>query len=142
MIAVFQLLLGYSVTSDVRGQVMPFLFGSGKNDTSALLDVLMKLLGDDTVAAPPGFLVGRPYGGHPTDLAELRGRRVIVCSEVKPGDKFDESRVILLIGGDRIKARRMRQDFSTSNPLTYSGSWGTTAPRSAPADSPSGAVCG
>jgi putative DNA primase/helicase len=116
MIAYLQLLLGYSVTGDVGGQVLPFLFGSGKNGKSVLLDVLMKLLGDYADAAPPGFLMARPYEGHPTDLAELHGRRVIVCSEVKPGDKFDEGRVKLLTGGDRIKARRMRQDFFGFNP--------------------------
>ncbi|MEU6987267.1 phage/plasmid primase, P4 family [Streptomyces sp. NPDC046324] len=110
------LLLGYSITGDVGGQVMPFLFGSGKNGKSVLLDVLMKLLGDYADAAPPGFLMARPYEGHPTDLAELHGRRVFVCSEVKPGDKFDEARVKLLTGGDRIKARRMRQDFFSFAP--------------------------
>ncbi|MGW7417680.1 DNA primase family protein [Streptomyces sp. NPDC054863] len=116
MIDFLHLLLGYSVTGDVGGQVMPFLFGSGKNGKSVLLDVLMKLLGDYADAAPPGFLMSRPYEGHPTDLAELHGRRVIVCSEVKPGDKFDEARVKLLTGGDRIKARRMRQDFFSFEP--------------------------
>jgi putative DNA primase/helicase len=116
VISYLQLLLGYSVTGDVGGQVLPFLFGSGKNGKSVLLDVLMKLLGDYADAAPPGFLMARPYEGHPTDLAELHGRRVIVCSEVKPGDKFDEARVKLLTGGDRIKARRMRQDFFSFTP--------------------------
>ncbi|MFJ3497767.1 phage/plasmid primase, P4 family [Streptomyces sp. NPDC086091] len=116
MIGYLQLLLGYSVTGDVGAQILPFLFGSGKNGKSVLLDVLMKLLGDYADAAPPGFLMARPYEGHPTDLAELHGRRVIVCSEVKPGDKFDEARVKLLTGGDRIKARRMRQDFFSFEP--------------------------
>ncbi|MGW2591803.1 DNA primase family protein [Streptomyces sp. NPDC001515] len=111
-----QLLLGYSITGDVGGQVMPFLFGAGKNGKSVLLDVLMKLLGDYADAAPPGFLMARPYEGHPTDLAELHGRRVVVCNEVRPGDKFDEARVKLLTGGDRIKARRMRQDFFSFQP--------------------------
>ncbi|NHI12009.1 P4 family phage/plasmid primase [Streptomyces sp. KO7888] len=116
VIAYLQLLLGYSITGDVGGQILPFLFGSGKNGKSVLLDVLMKLLGDYADAAPPGFLMARPYEGHPTDLAELHGRRVIVCSEVKHGDKFDEARVKLLTGGDRIKARRMRQDFFSFQP--------------------------
>ncbi|MFD9053474.1 DNA primase family protein [Streptomyces zaomyceticus] len=116
MIRFLHLLLGYSITGDVGGQVMPFLFGAGKNGKSVLLDVLMKLLGDYADAAPPGFLMARPFEGHPTDLAELHGRRVIVCSEVKPGDKFDEARVKLLTGGDRIKARRMRQDFFSFAP--------------------------
>lgn len=116
MIDFLHLLLGYSVTGDVGAQVLPFLFGSGKNGKSVLLDVLIKLLGDYADAAPPGFLMARPFEGHPTDLAELHGRRVIVCSEVKPGDKFDEARVKLLTGGDRIKARRMRQDFFSFTP--------------------------
>ncbi|MFE6946613.1 DNA primase family protein [Streptomyces chartreusis] len=116
MINFLHLLLGYSLTGDVGAQVLPFLFGSGKNGKSVLLDVLIKLLGDYADAAPPGFLMARPFEGHPTDLAELHGRRVIVCSEVKPGDKFDEARVKLLTGGDRIKARRMRQDFFSFEP--------------------------
>ncbi|MER6316622.1 phage/plasmid primase, P4 family [Streptomyces sp. NPDC001581] len=116
MIDFLHLMLGYSITGDVGAQVMPFLFGAGKNGKSVLLDVLMKLLGDYADAAPPGFLMARTFDGHPTELAELHGRRVIVCSEVKPGDKFDEARVKLLTGGDRIKARRMRQDFFSFAP--------------------------
>lgn len=34
-----------------------------------------------------------------------------MCGEVEPGERFDEVRVKLLVGGDRITARRMRQDF-------------------------------
>ncbi|MGW4808092.1 DNA primase family protein [Kitasatospora sp. NPDC004272] len=116
MAGFLQLLLGYSITGDVGAQVMPFLFGSGKNGKSVLLDVLMKLLGDYADAAPPGFLMARPFEGHPTDLAELHGRRVVVCAEVKPDDRFDEARVKMLTGGDRIKARRMRQDFFSFTP--------------------------
>ncbi|MET7694924.1 phage/plasmid primase, P4 family [Streptomyces sp. NPDC005483] len=110
MIDYLHLLLGYSITGDVGAQILPFLWGTGKNGKSVLLDVMMKLLGDYADAAPPGFLMAKPFEGHPTDLAELHGRRVYVCSEIKPGDKFDEARVKLLTGGDRIKARRMRQD--------------------------------
>ncbi|MFJ9041456.1 phage/plasmid primase, P4 family [Streptomyces sp. NPDC102406] len=116
MIGFLHLLLGYSITGDVGAQVMPFLFGSGKNGKSVLLDVVMRLVGDYADAAPPGFLMARPFEGHPTDLAELHGRRVIVCSEVKPGDRFDEARIKHLTGGDRIKARRMRQDFFSFQP--------------------------
>ncbi|MET8753212.1 phage/plasmid primase, P4 family [Streptomyces sp. NPDC004667] len=116
MIDFLQLLLGYSITGDVGAQVMPFLYGLGKNGKSVLLDVLVKLLGDYADAAPPGFLMAKPFEGHPTELAELLGRRVIVCSELKPGDRFDEARVKLLTGGDRIKARRMRQDFFSITP--------------------------
>ncbi|MFI7097015.1 DNA primase family protein [Streptomyces lydicus] len=111
MIHYLHLLLGYSITGDVGAQILAFLYGMGKNGKSVLLDVIVKLLGDYADAAPPGFLMAKQFEGHPTDLAELHGRRVIVCSELKAGDRFDESRVKLLTGGDIIKARRMRQDF-------------------------------
>ncbi|MFJ9908351.1 phage/plasmid primase, P4 family [Streptomyces sp. NPDC101152] len=110
MIDYLHLLLGYSITGDVGAQILPFLYGIGSNGKSVLLDVMMKLLGDYADAAPPGFLMAKPFEGHPTDLAELHGRRIYVCSEISPGDKFDEARVKLLTGGDRIKARCMRQD--------------------------------
>ncbi|MFC8453093.1 phage/plasmid primase, P4 family [Kitasatospora sp. NPDC057223] len=110
------LLLGYSISGDVGAQVMPFLYGQGKNGKSVLLDVMLQLLGDYADAAPPGFLMAKAFDGHPTDLAELHGRRIIVCSELKPGDRFDEARVKLLTGGDKIKARRMRQDFFSFAP--------------------------
>jgi putative DNA primase/helicase len=81
--------------------------------------VMLQLLGDYADAAPPGFLMAKAFDGHPTDLAELHGRRIVVCSELKPGDRFDEARVKLLTGGDRIKARRMRQDFFSFNPTHH-----------------------
>ena len=116
VIEFLHLLLGYSITGDVGAQIMPFLYGLGKNGKSVLLDVMIQLLGDYADAAPPGFLMAKAFEGHPTDLAELHGRRIIVCSELKPGDRFDEARVKLLTGGDRIKARRMRQDFFSFQP--------------------------
>ncbi|MEY6569847.1 DUF5906 domain-containing protein, partial [Streptomyces sp. PGLac3x] len=56
------------------------------------------------------------FSEHSTELTELHGRRIFVCSELKPNDKFDEARVKLLTGGDKIKARRMRQDYFTFTP--------------------------
>ncbi|MGW6874577.1 DNA primase family protein [Streptomyces xanthophaeus] len=111
------LLLGYSITGDVGAQVLPFLYGTGANGKSVLLDVMTQILGDYAQAAPPGFLMEKgKFSEHSTELTELHGRRIVVCSELKPNDKFDESRVKLLTGGDRIMARRMRQDFFSFTP--------------------------
>ncbi|MDX3433930.1 phage/plasmid primase, P4 family [Streptomyces sp. ME01-18a] len=111
------LLLGYSITGDVGAQVLPFLYGTGANGKSVLLDVMTQILGDYAQAAPPGFLMEKgKFSEHSTELTELHGRRIVVCSELKPNDKFDESRVKLLTGGDRIMARRMRQDYFSFNP--------------------------
>ncbi len=116
MIRYLHLLLGYSITGDVGAQILAFLYGMGKNGKSVLLDVIVKLLGDYADAAPPGFLMAKQFEGHPTDLAELHGRRVIVCSELKAGDRFDESRVKLLTGGDIIKRGGCARTSSPSCP--------------------------
>ncbi|MER7960253.1 phage/plasmid primase, P4 family [Streptomyces sp. NPDC096030] len=117
MIHFLHILLGYSITGDVGAQVLPFLYGVGANGKSALLDVIIKILGDYADVAPPGFLMERgKFNEHSTELTELHGRRLFVCSELKPHDKFDEARVKLLTGGDRLKARRMRQDFFSFEP--------------------------
>jgi putative DNA primase/helicase len=85
-----------------------------------LLDIMIQILGDYADAAPPGFLMDRgAFSEHSTELTELHGRRLIVCSELKPNDKFDEARVRLLTGGDKIKARRMRQDYFSFTPTHH-----------------------
>ncbi|MEV7123782.1 DNA primase family protein [Kitasatospora griseola] len=113
-------LLGYSTTGDVGGQVLPFLHGLGANGKSVLLDVMLQLLGDYADAAPPGFLMDRgAFTEHSTELTELHGRRLVVCSELKASDRFDEARVKLLTGGDKIKARRMRQDYFSFTPTHH-----------------------
>ncbi|WP_331731952.1 phage/plasmid primase, P4 family [Streptomyces sp. NBC_00989] len=120
MIDFLHLLLGYSITGDVGAQVLPFLHGHGKNGKSVLLDAMIQILGDYADAAPPGFLMDRgAFSEHSTELTELHGRRLIVCSELKPNDKFDEARVRLLTGGDKIKARRMRQDYFSFSPTHH-----------------------
>ncbi|WP_326615410.1 phage/plasmid primase, P4 family (plasmid) [Streptomyces scopuliridis] len=117
MIDFLHLLLGYSITGDVGAQVLPFLWGTGANGKSVLMDVMIQILGDYADAAPPGFLMDKgAFGEHSTELTELHGRRIFVCSELKPNDKFDEARVKLLTGGDKIKARRMRQDYFSFTP--------------------------
>ncbi|MEV4048470.1 phage/plasmid primase, P4 family [Streptomyces sp. NPDC049744] len=120
MIDFLHLLLGYSITGDVGAQVLPFLHGHGKNGKSVLLDTMIQILGDYADAAPPGFLMDRgAFSEHSTELTELHGRRLVVCSELKPNDKFDEARVRLLTGGDKIKARRMRQDYFSFTPTHH-----------------------
>ncbi|MER7847417.1 phage/plasmid primase, P4 family [Kitasatospora sp. NPDC096077] len=120
MIDFLHVLLGYSITGDVGGQVLPFLYGDGANGKSVLLDVVLQVLGDYADAAPPGFLMDRgAFSEHSTELTELHGRRLMVCSELKATDRFDEARVKLLTGGDKIKARRMRQDYFSFRPTHH-----------------------
>ena len=48
---------------------------------------------------------------HPTELAMLRGARLVIASETERGRRWAESRIKSLTGGDPITARFMRKDF-------------------------------
>ena len=48
---------------------------------------------------------------HPTDMAGLRGARLVAATETEQGRRWAESRLKALTGGDKITARFMRQDF-------------------------------
>lgn len=116
MIAYVHKLLGCSIAGDVDAKVIPFLYGKGKNGKSVLLDVVIRLLGDYADAAPPDFLLAQPPEGHAMDLAELHGRRIVVCSELRSGDRYDEARVRMLTGSTTIRARRLRQGSFSFRP--------------------------
>lgn len=53
---------------------------------------------------------------HPTELAALQGKRLVVAQEVDEGRKWAEAKIKTLAGGDPITARFMRSDFSTYQP--------------------------
>ena len=50
-------------------------------------------------------------GKHETEIARLRGTRLVVCAEQTSGKRFDESKVKRLTGGDLLTGRYMRGDF-------------------------------
>lgn len=111
-----QQLVGYSATGAVREPVLPFCFGAGANGKTVFLETVAAVLGDYATSAPAGFLMARQYPSHDTELARLVGMRMVICSELNQGDKFDEARVKMLTGGDKITARFIRQDHFTFAP--------------------------
>ncbi|HEX4145155.1 MAG TPA: phage/plasmid primase, P4 family [Pirellulales bacterium] len=111
LVEFIQRLLGYCLTGDVREQILPILWGGGSNGKSTLLNCIIELLGDYAGRAAPDLLLVRHGKAHPTELADLHGRRLIVANESEDGRQLAESLVKDLTGGDRVKARKMREDF-------------------------------
>ncbi|MFE1444096.1 phage/plasmid primase, P4 family [Streptomyces sp. NPDC058739] len=125
MIEYLRLLLGYSITGDVSAGLLPFLYGTGRNGKSVLLDTVSAILGDYAVVAPPGF----PDAWGSSGLIELHGRRLVVCSETRANSPFDQARVRLLTGADMIKAPRMAQDTFSFHPTHHVWLLGNQCPQ-------------
>ena len=95
---------------------MFFIYGPGGNGKSVFLNTLTTLLGDYAATAAMDTFTASRSERHPTDLAMLRGARLVSVSETEPGRSWAESRIKQLIGGDPISARFMRQNFFTYRP--------------------------
>jgi putative DNA primase/helicase len=112
LIRFVQALCGYVLTGTVGEQVLPILHGIGANGKSTLVTALLDLLGPDyAMKAPADLLMVRRSEAHPTELADLFGKRLVVASETGEGCRLNETLVKELTGSERIRARRMRQDF-------------------------------
>src|SRR5690606_13257700 len=53
---------------------------------------------------------------HLTEQADLHGKRLVFTVETDEGRRLDEATVKELVGGDRVRARRMRENFFESQP--------------------------
>lgn len=116
LIRFVQRALGYSLTGNVREQVILICHGSGSNGKSVFLNILRQLLGKLAWQAAPDLLLQDKARRHPTEQADLFGKRIIVCQETGEGRRFNETLVKQLTGGDAITARRMHEDFWSFEP--------------------------
>ncbi|WP_231742452.1 DNA primase family protein [Polystyrenella longa] len=107
-----QRLFGYTLTGSTVEHVLPIFWGKGANGKSTVLEVLMSVIGSDYASkAPQTMLVASNGDRHPTELADLFGKRLVVCTETEESRKLNEALVKELTGGDKIRARKMREDF-------------------------------
>lgn len=111
----FKKLVGYAFSGDVSEHILAVLYGTGANGKSTILNALLAAAGDYGMQAAPDLLVAKK-GSHPTEVADLFGMRLVASIEVEDGRRLAESLVKQLTGGDKVRARRMRQDFWQFDP--------------------------
>jgi putative DNA primase/helicase len=103
---------GHALTGDVSEQYLPIYFGVGANGKSVLIDTALEMMGDYAGLAPPYLLVeSRGQREHPTEIADLLGRRLVIASETEEGATLKLQLVKRLTGDRTLKGRRMRQDY-------------------------------
>jgi putative DNA primase/helicase len=103
--------IGYALTADVSEQVLFFLHGAGSNGKSTFLNIIREMLGDYAIQAVSELLTVKTHETHPTERADLFGRRFVATVETDEGKRMAESLMKQLTGGENLKARRMHQDF-------------------------------
>lgn len=109
--------IGYSLTGDTGEQCLFFLYGSGANGKSTLLNALKELLGDYAMQCPAETLMVKQGGGSvPNDIARLRGARFVATSETEDGRRFAESMIKQLTGQDTIAARFLFAEYFEFTP--------------------------
>ena len=107
---------GYCLTGLTIEHALLFLLGPGKNGKTTFQNVLAGILGDYAVTASMDTFTASRFDKHPTDLAMLRGARLVTAAETEEGRTWAESRIKQITGGDPVTARFMRQDFFTYVP--------------------------
>ena len=111
-----QRLAGYALTGSAREHVLPFAYGTGRNGKGTLFHTLRAALGDYGLEIPAETLMESKHDRHLTELAVLRGARMVIGSEVDTGRSWNESRLKRLTGGDPISARFMAKDLFEFDP--------------------------
>ncbi len=106
-----QQIAGYCLSGLTLEHALFFIYGPGGNGKSVFLNILNAILADYATTSALTTFTASNSDQHPTDLAMLRGSRLVSVSETEEGRAWAESRIKQLTGGDKITARFMRQDF-------------------------------
>ena len=114
--AFLQRMFGYALTGTTQEHALFFLYGTGANGKSVLINTVAGILGDYHRTAPIETFTASAVDRHPTELACLQGRRLVSSIETEEGRRWAESRIKALTGGDKIAARFMRGDFFEYTP--------------------------
>jgi P4 family phage/plasmid primase-like protien len=106
---------GYCATGSVREQKLVVHVGMGANGKGTLLNAVADVLGEYAGTAAPSLLTGGSER-HPTEIADLFGRRLVTAHETDDGAVLREGFVKQATGGDTMKGRWMRADFFEFRP--------------------------
>ncbi len=110
LIAYIQRVFGLCLTGITRDDAVFFGYGSGGNGKSLLMRVMGEILGDyHTVSSVETFAVNK-HERHLTEVARLRGARLVTVSETENGRQWAEARLKEMTGGTPVAANFMRQD--------------------------------
>jgi putative DNA primase/helicase len=109
LIRYVQQLLGYALIGSNDAHILPIAVGGGCNGKSTLSSVMQHLLGEYATTAMESLALGSK-NEHACEVADLYCRRFVAINEPECGDRLRESRVKMLTGDSKVKARGMREN--------------------------------
>ena len=101
---------GYCCTGITSEHVFVFAYGTGANGKSTFINTIAgssATMPRSPTCRPSSPAI--PNGTRPTSPS--CGARLVVAQETEKGRRWDETKIKVLTGGDKITARFMRQDF-------------------------------
>lgn len=101
---------GSALVGAQRDHVLILHYGTGGNGKGSFTRALQRVLGSYAVEIHLSLLVEAKWREHDTIRADLFRRRLAVAVETERRVRLAEASVKNLTGGDRIRARRMRED--------------------------------
>jgi len=116
LMSYLQRVAGYCLSGSIREHALFFCYGTGANGKGVMINTITGILADYATIASMETFTATSSDRHPTDLAMLRGARLVTSQETEEGRKWAESKIKTMTGGDPISARFMRQDFFTFEP--------------------------
>ncbi|WP_442957034.1 phage/plasmid primase, P4 family [Peribacillus sp. Aquil_B8] len=114
LIEFLQKAIGYALTGETTEQVVFFLHGKGKNGKSTFLDTIRHLVGDYGKQSNTDSFTMKKNDSVRSDIATLKGSRLVAASESEEGAKLAESLIKQLTGMEPIQAR-----FLYGNPFEF-----------------------
>jgi putative DNA primase/helicase len=103
--------VGHGLTGDVSEQALWFFYGTGANGKSTFLATILALLGDYAMQAVSDLLMVKHHESHPTERADLFGKRFVATIETEEGKRIAEALMKQMTGGDKVRARKCFKDF-------------------------------
>lgn len=106
-----QLAFGYTICGLPSEEVLFFLYGTGANGKTTLVEAVKAAMGCYAQKAPPTLLRKSRSDGASPDRARLQGTRMAICSELDESTPLGESEIKDIVSRDTIAARALYKDF-------------------------------
>ncbi len=117
LIKYIQKILGYTLTGETKLQAWFFLYGSGRNGKSVFSEIISRLMDSYGTKIRTESIMAKEHNSENAnpDIAKLKGKRLVIASEISDAHRLNESLIKDLTGGDKISAR-----FLNRNPIEFS----------------------